>query len=78
MKLCNGRKKIIELFEDKNIKPSDFPHNAKSEPEEFEREEFEPEEFELEEFEPEEFEPEFEESITERTKMRKQKSDEEN
>ena len=73
MKLCNGRKKIIELFEDKNIKPSDFPHNAKSEPEEFEREEFE-----LEEFEPEEFEPEFEESITERTKMRKQKFDEEN
>ena len=73
MKLYNGRKKIIELFEDKNIKPSDFPHNAKSGPEELE-----PEEFELEEFEPEEFDPEFGESIAERTKMRKQKFDEEN
>ena len=58
MKLCNGRNKIIKLFEDKNIKPSDFPHNAKSEPEEFETK--------------------LEESIAERTKMRRQKFDEEN
>ena len=33
MKLCNSRNKITKLFEDKNIKPSDFPHNAKSESE---------------------------------------------
>ena len=31
MNLCNGRSKIIKLFEDKNIVPSNFPHNAKSE-----------------------------------------------
>ena len=36
MKLYNDRNKIIKLFEDKNIKPSDYPDNAKSEPEEFE------------------------------------------
>ena len=43
MKPYNGRNKIIKLFEDKYIKPSDYRHNAKSEPEEFEPEVFEPE-----------------------------------
>ena len=58
MKLCNGKNKIIKLYEDKNIKPSNFSHNAKSEPEEFETK--------------------IEESIAERTKMRRQKFDEKN
>ena len=57
MKLHNDRNKIIKLFEDKNSKPSEYPHNAISEPEEFE-------EFEA---------GEFEESIAERTKMRRPK-----
>ena len=56
MKLYNDRNKIIKLFEEQNIKLSDYPHNSKSEPEEFDK-----------------FEPEFEESIAERTKMRRQK-----
>ena len=38
MKLYNDSNKIIKLFEDKNIKLSDHPHNGKSEPEEFEPE----------------------------------------
>ena len=50
----NGRNKTIKLFENKNIKPSDYPHNAKFKPEEFE------------------------ESIAERTKVRRRKSDVEN
>ena len=33
IKLYDGKSKIIKLFEDKNIKPSNFPHNAKSKPE---------------------------------------------
>ena len=37
MKLYNGRAKIIKLFEGTNIKPSDYPHNEKSEPVEFEQ-----------------------------------------
>ena len=63
MNLCNdGNNKITKLFEDINIELSGFSHNVKSEPE-----------FELES-EPE-FEPEssFPDSMTERTKMRKQK-----
>ena len=56
MKLYNVRNKIITLFEEQNIKPSDYPHNSKSEPEEFDK-----------------FEPELEESIAEKTKMRRQK-----
>ena len=44
MKLCNGRNKIIKLFEDKNIKPSDYLHNTKCEPKQLEPKEFEPEE----------------------------------
>ena len=31
MYVYNGRSKIIKLFEDKNIKPTNFPYNAKSE-----------------------------------------------
>ena len=31
MHLHNGRNKIIKLFEDKDIKPSDFRHNTKLE-----------------------------------------------
>ena len=31
MGLCNDKNMIIKLFEDKNIKPSDYPYNAKSE-----------------------------------------------
>ena len=39
----DGRSKIIRLFENKDIRPSHYPHNAKSEPEEFEEaKEFEP------------------------------------
>ena len=33
MNLYNSRNKIINLFENKNLKPSDFPYNAQSEPE---------------------------------------------
>ena len=32
MYLHNGRNKIITLFEDKYIKPTGFPYNAKPEP----------------------------------------------
>ena len=58
MRLYNGRNKIIKLFEDRNIKPTDYSYNAKSE--------------ELEEVKSES-EPEFEESILERTKNEKTK-----
>ena len=61
MKLCNSRNKINKLFEGKYINPSDYPHNAEYVSEEFEEE--------FEEPEPEKFE----ESITERTKMRREK-----
>ena len=55
MHLHNDRNKIIKLFEDKYINPTDFPYNAETETE--------PEvEYESE------YEPEFEESIEERTK----------
>ena len=57
MNLYNGKSKIIKLFDDKNIEPSDFLHNAKS------KTEFEPE------IKPE-FKPEllFEEYIAKRTR----------
>ena len=59
MKLYHDRNKITKLFEAKNIKPSDYPHSAKSEPQELELE--------------------FEESIAQRTNIRRQqKSDEKN
>ena len=31
MRLYDGRNKVIKLFEDKNVKPIDFPSNAKPE-----------------------------------------------
>ena len=58
MHLYTGRNKIIKLFEDKYIKPTNFPYNAEPEPE-------------LEKCESEykpKYVPEFEESITERIK----------
>ena len=60
--LKNGRNKIIKLFEDKYIKPTDFPPNAKLglEP----QLEYEPE-YETE------FKPEFAEIRAERTKYRR-------
>ena len=33
MHLYNGRSNIIKLFDDKNIKPSNFLQNAKQKPE---------------------------------------------
>lgn len=61
MNLYNGKSKIIKLFDDKSIEPSDFLHNAKS------KTEFEPE------IKPEsepEFKPEllFEEYIAKRAR----------
>ena len=35
MNLYNGRNRIIKLFEDKNIMPSNYAQDAKSEPEEY-------------------------------------------
>ena len=62
MSLYSGRNKIIKLFEDRNIKPSKYPHNAKSESKEYDG--------------VEESEQESKESIGERVKLRRQKSDE--
>ena len=59
MNLCNGRNKIIELFEDKNILPSKYPHTVKSEPNKYD--------------EVQEPEQKFDESIGERVKLRRQK-----
>ena len=79
MKLYDGKSKIIKLFEDKNIDPSNYPYNAKSESEAI----LEPKEYELEDYLPkgsklEESEPkEFEEIIAERTKLRRQKKSDE-
>ena len=75
MDLCNGRSKIIKLFEDKDIKSSNVPHNAKLELVVIVELIVEPE-LKLKDLEPE---PLFEERISERTKIRRQKkSDEEN
>ena len=46
IKLYDGRSKIIRLFENKNIKPSNYPHNAKFELDEHNiKEKFEPKEY---------------------------------
>ena len=67
MNLCDDRNTIIKLFEDKNIKPSDYPYNATSE------------ELEEKSESESESESEFEESITERTKLgRQEKSNKQN
>ena len=64
IKFNDGRSKIIKLFEDKNIKLSNYHHNAKFQPEEYDG---------VEEFEPKEYE----ESIGEIIKLRRlKKSDE--
>ena len=60
IKLYDGRSKIIRPFEKKDIKPSDYPHNAK-----FEQDEYD----EVEKFEPKEYE----ESIGERVQLKSQK-----
>ena len=71
MNLCDDRNTIIKLFEDKNIKPSDYPYNATSEELE--------EKSESESVLKSESESEFEESITERTKLgRQEKSNKQN
>ena len=68
VRLYDSRSKIIKLFENKNIKSSNYPHNAKSElilePKEYESEKYEPEEYEAKEFE---------ETVAGRTKLRRQK-----
>ena len=47
IKLYDGRSKILKFFEDKNIKPSNYPHNAKFEAEEYDGlEVFKPKEYE--------------------------------
>ena len=35
MQLYNGRNTIIRLFENRNIRPSVYAHNAKSEPKKY-------------------------------------------
>ena len=74
VKLYDGTSKIIiRLFENKDIKPNDYPHNAKSELDEHDR---------VEEFKPkksdgvEKSKRKSVESIAERVKSRRQKSDE--
>ena len=72
IKLYDGRSKIIRLFENKNIKPSNYPHNAK----------FEPDEHNIEEKSEKKYdggkksEQKSLKSIGERRKLRKQKSNE--
>ena len=76
IKLYDGRSKIIRLFENKDIKPSDFPHNAKFKPEKYDK----VEEFEREKYDTvEESKQKFEESMGKRVKLKRQnKSDEKN
>ena len=62
MNLYNDRNKIIKLFEDKNIMPSNYALDPKYEPEEYDR--------------VEKSKQKFDESIEERVKLRRQKSDE--
>ena len=62
-KVYDGRTKIIRLFENSSIKPSNYPHNVK----------FEPDEHNIEgKFEPKEYDG-VKNSIGERTKSGKQK-----
>ena len=71
MHLYNYRNNIINLIAKKNIKPSKFPCNAKSGP----AETVEPESELALELEPElKSKPPFEESISERTKIKRQKN----
>ena len=73
IELYNRRRKITKLFEHKNIKPSDYPHNAKPEPDEHDR---------VKEFKPkkadgvEKSEQKSVESVAERVKKRRKKYDE--
>ena len=60
--LYNDRNKIIKLFADKNIMPSNYALDAKSETKDYD--------------EVEKSEEKFDESIGERVKLRRQKSDE--
>ena len=70
MKLYNGRSKIIRPFENKDIKPSNYPHNAKFESKEYHKvEEFKPENYDR----VEKSEQKSEKSIGERVKLKKQK-----
>ena len=72
MKLCDYRNVIIKLFKDKNIQPCDYACNAKAE----ELEEKSESESELKsESEPDSL---FKKGIAERTKIRREKSNEEN
>ena len=64
MKLCDYRNVIIKLFKDKNIQPCDYACNAKAE--------------ELEEKSESEPDSLFKKGIAERTKIRREKSNEEN
>ena len=61
MQLYNYRNKIIGLFENKNIRSSMYAYNANSEPEKYD--------------EAEKSEQKFDESIGEREKLRRQKTD---
>ena len=74
VKLYDGTSKIIiRLFENKDIKPNDYPHNAKSELDEHDR----VEEFKLKKSDGvEKSKRKSVESIAERVKSRRQKSDE--
>ena len=62
MQLYDDRNKTIKLFENRHITPTMFVYNAKSEPEEHDG--------------VEKSEQKFDESIGERVKFRRQKSDE--
>ena len=66
MKLYNGRNNIIKLFENNIIKGSNYPHNAKFEPDEY----YEPEEYDGVEISKQEFE----EGTGENTTIRRQKT----
>ena len=68
--LYNSKNKINKSFEDKNINLSDFPYNAKLEESELE--------LESESESESESKLKFEESIGERTNLRRQESDKEN
>ena len=73
VKLYDVKIKIIRLFENKDIKPNDYSHNAKSELDEHDKiEEFKPQKSEG----VEKSEQKFDKSIGERTKLRRQKSNE--
>ena len=73
MRLYNGRNKIINLIDDKSIKPFNYAHNAKFESDEYVgAQDFEPEKYDK----VEESKQKIGERIGERVKLRRQKSDE--